>query len=67
MLNQLGASVGIAVSALIMETARPLGGVHGAYWWVMGAIRLILAATPLLPGPPRLDATRPHVPASRSG
>jgi EmrB/QacA subfamily drug resistance transporter len=61
MLNQLGASIGIAVVALIMQTAGhtdPVRGFHGAYLWVTGASLLILAGATLIPGrPPTLPAT----------
>jgi EmrB/QacA subfamily drug resistance transporter len=55
MLNQLGASIGIAVVTLILQTAsNPMAGVHGVYWFGIGAIVVILAATPLIPGKPAL-------------
>ncbi|MEU6035862.1 DHA2 family efflux MFS transporter permease subunit [Actinomadura sp. NPDC047616] len=54
MLNQVGGSLGVAVSALILETAdEPMAGFHGAYRWVTGAVVVMLALSVLLPGPPR--------------
>lgn len=51
MLNQLGASVGIAVVALIMQTAGdPMRGFHGVYWFMAGATLVVVAGTALLPG-----------------
>jgi len=53
MLNQLGASVGIAVVALIMQNAgSPLAGFHAAYWWIAGALVVVLLVSPLIPGRP---------------
>jgi EmrB/QacA subfamily drug resistance transporter len=52
MLNQLGASIGIAVVALIMQTVGRDDAVRGfqtAYWWVTGAIVVMLAAIMFLP------------------
>ncbi|AUY52709.1 DHA2 family efflux MFS transporter permease subunit [Streptomyces sp. CB01881] len=54
-LNQLGAAVGIAVITLILQTVgggSTAGGFHGAYWFVFGAVALILGASFLLPGLP---------------
>ncbi|GHF15934.1 MFS transporter [Amycolatopsis deserti] len=51
MLNQLGASIGVVVVTLILETAGDaMTGFHGVYWFAIGAIVLVLAASPLLPG-----------------
>ncbi|MFF1922573.1 DHA2 family efflux MFS transporter permease subunit [Streptomyces sp. NPDC058221] len=55
MLNQLGASVGIAVVALVMQTAGdggPVQGFRSAYWVVGVALALALAAATFLPGRP---------------
>jgi EmrB/QacA subfamily drug resistance transporter len=53
MLNQLGGSIGIAVVALILTTASdPVAGLHGVYWFVTGAILVLLAASARLPGRP---------------
>ncbi|MFC5750474.1 DHA2 family efflux MFS transporter permease subunit [Actinomadura rugatobispora] len=55
MLNQLGASVGIAVVTLILQAAGPgevLDGVRGVFWFGAGATAAILAAGSLLPGRP---------------
>jgi MFS family permease len=58
MLNQLGASVGIAGVALIVQTVGRDDAVLGfqtAYWWVTGAIVVMLVASMFLP---RRPATR---------
>ncbi|MEU1473145.1 DHA2 family efflux MFS transporter permease subunit [Streptomyces sp. NPDC005761] len=55
MLNQLGASIGIALVALVMQTAGdgdPVRGFHAAYWTVSVVLVLVLAAATLLPGRP---------------
>ncbi|MYQ79779.1 MULTISPECIES: DHA2 family efflux MFS transporter permease subunit [unclassified Streptomyces] len=55
MLNQLGASIGIAVVALVMQTAGdgdPVRGFHAAYWTVSVVLVLVLGAATLLPGRP---------------
>ncbi|MCM3925371.1 MFS transporter, partial [Frankia sp. AiPs1] len=54
-LNQLGAAIGIAVVTLILATVGDGGGVdgfHGVYWFALGTIVIILAASLLLPGRP---------------
>ncbi|GAA4627802.1 MDR family MFS transporter [Actinoallomurus vinaceus] len=64
MLNQFGASVGVAVVALIVQTAGKadvIRGLHGVYWFMTAAILIILAGTVLLPGRP---GARPTAPAS---
>ncbi|MBO2465127.1 DHA2 family efflux MFS transporter permease subunit [Actinomadura violacea] len=51
MLNQLGASIGIAVVALIMQGADgPMDGFRGVAWFGAGTVALLLAGTVLLPG-----------------
>ncbi|SHF17490.1 DHA2 family efflux MFS transporter permease subunit [Streptoalloteichus hindustanus] len=51
MLNQLGASVGIAVVAVVLGTADDgLAGFHGVYWFSFGAFLVVLAAAAFLPG-----------------
>jgi predicted cobalt transporter CbtA len=51
MLNQLGGSIGIAVVALILETAAaPIGGYQGVFWFLAATLAVVLAATWLLPG-----------------
>ncbi|MFY1583680.1 DHA2 family efflux MFS transporter permease subunit [Micromonospora sp. WMMD734] len=55
MLNQLGASVGIAVVALIVDVAGeadPMGGFRLVYWWIVACVLVILAGSSLLPGRP---------------
>ncbi|WP_021600344.1 DHA2 family efflux MFS transporter permease subunit [Actinomadura welshii] len=64
MLNQLGASAGIAVVALIVQHAAggpPAAGYHGVAWFGAAAAAVILAGTAALPGRPR------EAPALRSG
>lgn len=54
-LNQIGAAVGIAVITLILQTqggATAARGFHDAYWFVLGAVVLVLAASFVLPGRP---------------
>ncbi|MEU0510808.1 DHA2 family efflux MFS transporter permease subunit [Amycolatopsis sp. NPDC006125] len=51
MLNQLGASIGVVVVTLILESAGDaMAGFHGVYWFAVGALVVVLAASPLLPG-----------------
>lgn len=53
MLNQLGGSIGVAVVAFTVETAADtLAGFHGVYWFLTGAILVLLATSTLLPGRP---------------
>ncbi|MEV0402028.1 DHA2 family efflux MFS transporter permease subunit [Actinoallomurus sp. NPDC050550] len=62
MLNQLGASIGIAVVALILQTAGKadaIRGLHYVYWSMTAAILIILAGTVLLPARPGTPATAP--------
>ncbi|MGI5151565.1 DHA2 family efflux MFS transporter permease subunit [Plantactinospora sp. CA-294935] len=58
MLNQLGASIGIAVVAVIVDTAGEdaMRGFQGVYWWVFAAVLVILAGSTLLPGRPEEQA-----------
>ena len=55
-LNQIGASLGIAVVALVLQnglTGPDPGGAHGsAFWWTAISALLVLAASLLLPGKP---------------
>ncbi|MGY5311587.1 MFS transporter [Nocardia gipuzkoensis] len=53
MLNQLGASIGIAMVALIIETTvgAQLGFQH-AYWWIAGAAVILIVASSFIPGKP---------------
>jgi EmrB/QacA subfamily drug resistance transporter len=56
MLNQLGGSVGVAVVALILETAGDeVAGFHGVSWFLLGAILVLLAASTRLPGRPTIE------------
>ncbi|WP_433172648.1 DHA2 family efflux MFS transporter permease subunit [Actinoallomurus sp. CA-150999] len=67
MLNQLGASIGIAVVALIVQTAGKtdvIRGLHGVYWFMSAAILIILAGTVLLPGRPGTPPTAPETEAA---
>lgn len=58
-LNQLGGSIGIAVVALILETAAdPVRGFQGMYWFLTATLATVLAATWLLPG--RTDIPAPE-------
>ncbi|GAA3546049.1 MDR family MFS transporter [Amycolatopsis ultiminotia] len=53
MLNQLGASIGIALVALIVQNAAsPLTGFRTAYWWIVAALTVTLLVSPLIPGRP---------------
>ncbi|WP_181721935.1 DHA2 family efflux MFS transporter permease subunit [Nocardia gipuzkoensis] len=53
MLNQLGASIGIAMVALIIETTvgAQLGFQH-ASWWIAGAAVILIVASSFIPGKP---------------
>lgn len=61
MLNQLGASVGIAVVALIMQTTTggaaeaAVRGLRSVSWFMTAGILVILAGTAFLPGRPRTE------------
>jgi len=51
MLNQLGASIGVAVVTPILTAAPdPVAGYRGVYWFAVAATALVLVASPLLPG-----------------
>ncbi|GAA0277221.1 hypothetical protein GCM10009539_76250 [Cryptosporangium japonicum] len=53
MLNQLGASLGIASVALVVQTAdTPLAGTHRVHAGLTGALLLLLAAAAVIPGRP---------------
>lgn len=68
MLNQLGGSLGIAVVALILETAAdPIGGYQGVFWFLAATLAIVLAATWLLPGDQRTETERAVATAERSG
>ncbi len=67
-LNQLGAAIGIAVVTLILATVGDGGGVdgfHGVYWFALGTIVIILAASLLLPGRPE-PAAQPAAQSDRT-
>jgi hypothetical protein len=53
-LNQLGASLGIAIMALILQRATSGGSVNDAFaiafWWSVGGSTVIVIASQLLPG-----------------
>ncbi|MCW2877993.1 MAG: putative export protein, partial [Sphaerisporangium sp.] len=53
MLNQFGASIGIAMVALIMETTvgAQVGFQH-AYLWIGGTVVIMIVAASLIPGKP---------------
>lgn len=56
-LNQLGAAVGVAVVAVVMQiqgSFDPLQGVHGVFWFTVIIMLAILVASPLVPGRPAL-------------
>jgi EmrB/QacA subfamily drug resistance transporter len=58
MLNQLGAAIGIALVALLVQSAGSgdaLGGFRHAYWGVTGALVLAVLAATQLPGRPRQE------------
>lgn len=51
MLNQLGAAFGVAVVALLMQTATTaMIGVHRVFWLIAATNVIVLVAIPLLPG-----------------
>jgi len=69
MLNQLGAALGVALVALVVQTAGdPVAGFHGVFWLVFAALAAVLAATPALPGRTRTQAagSRPAASAQES-
>ncbi|MFF8024881.1 DHA2 family efflux MFS transporter permease subunit [Streptomyces sp. NPDC007896] len=66
MLNQLGAAIGIALVALLVQSAGNGDALHGfraAYWGVTGALALVVLAAPLLPGRPVPPETTGELPA----
>ncbi|MFE0762442.1 DHA2 family efflux MFS transporter permease subunit [Streptomyces smyrnaeus] len=53
MLNQLGAAIGIALVTVILKTLGDgdvMKGIHGVYWFAIGTLGVLLAATLFLPG-----------------
>jgi MFS family permease len=53
MLNQLGAALGIAATALTVQTATgPLAGTRHVYWLVAAACTVVAGTAALLPGRP---------------
>ncbi|WP_341720870.1 DHA2 family efflux MFS transporter permease subunit [Micromonospora sp. FIMYZ51] len=55
MLNQLGASIGVAVIALLIDVVGgtdPARGFRAGYLWIAGCAFVILAGSSLLPGSP---------------
>lgn len=76
MLNQLGASIGIAVVALVMQNAGaddPRSGFHNAYLAVVVALLVMIVASLFIPGrataPPEQPSEEPGAerPAARAG
>ncbi|MYS19328.1 drug resistance transporter, EmrB/QacA subfamily [Streptomyces sp. DvalAA-14] len=66
MLNQLGAAIGIALVALLVQSAGSgdaLGGFQAAYWGVTGALVLVVLAATQLPGRPAPRETAHELPA----
>ncbi|GAA3683167.1 MDR family MFS transporter [Nonomuraea antimicrobica] len=60
MLNQLGAALGVALVALVVQTsADAMSGLRGVFWLSVGSNLLVLALVPLLPG--RTRAPEPPV------
>lgn len=57
MLNQLGASIGIAMVALIMQGNAPQGGFHTAYLAIVATLVVMIVASLFIPGRPA--PTRP--------
>ncbi|WP_129668039.1 MDR family MFS transporter [Phytoactinopolyspora endophytica] len=70
MLNQLGASVGVAVVAHLLELIGdddPVRGFQGVFWWVTGVLVVVLAVASLLPGRPDGNVRRHRPPRSQAG
>ncbi|MFI0449506.1 DHA2 family efflux MFS transporter permease subunit [Actinomadura sp. 6N118] len=67
MLNQLGASAGIAVVALIIETVGPSTGFHRVAVFGAAVTAVILLAAALLPGRPAPEFTNPPAEAVTEG
>lgn len=64
-LNQLGGSIGVAVVALILQTAAdPVRGFQNMYWFLSAALAAVLIATRFLPG--RTGTTEPAPETARS-
>ncbi|SEG98870.1 drug resistance transporter, EmrB/QacA subfamily [Nonomuraea solani] len=53
MLNQLGAALGVALVAVVVQTAA---GFQGVFWIAVAMNVIVLAAVPLLPGRPNARA-----------
>lgn len=64
-LNQLGAALGVAFVALVMQTADgTTSGVHGVFWLTGAALVVLLATIPLLPGRPAAAPSTDAAPAT---
>ncbi|NED11051.1 DHA2 family efflux MFS transporter permease subunit [Streptomyces sp. SID9124] len=66
-LNQIGASLGIAVVALILQgggshTAPTAGSFSNAFWWPVAAAVVVFAAGLLLPGKPKPEPAASDAP-----
>ncbi|WP_428965274.1 DHA2 family efflux MFS transporter permease subunit [Micromonospora fluostatini] len=62
MLNQVGAAFGVALVALLAQTAPdPLAGLHRVFWCVAAMNLMVLATVALLPGRPDAGADPPGV------
>jgi len=65
---QVGASFGVAISALILQRSRQAGDLAhafgNAFWWVFAASIVVMAASLSLPGrAKRTDSAQPAAPA----
>lgn len=70
MLNQLGAAIGIALVALLVQSAGSgdaLGGFRHAYWGVTGALVLVVLVATQLPGRPQPQEPAGDLPDQRTG
>lgn len=70
-LNQIGASLGIAVVALILQgggahAAPTAGSYRDAFWWPVAAAVVVFAAGLLLPGRPRPEPETPEAAGAKA-
>ncbi|MFD0746748.1 DHA2 family efflux MFS transporter permease subunit [Phytohabitans flavus] len=57
MLNQLGAALGVALVAFVLQTASgPITGFRGVFWLAVAMMAIVLAVIPLLSGRPEKPA-----------